>query len=107
MLTASKVNAEISLSAVPVLKGAAECIQAGLISSIHPENLRFRHSLQNPDQPPPILFDPQTAGGLLAGIPAPHAEPCLAELRKLGYASARLIGQIAPTQGLPQISVTR
>jgi len=105
MLTGSGVSAEISLSSLPLLSGAAECIQAGIVSSLHPENLRFRHVLEKPDQPPPILFDPQTAGGLLASIPATQAEGCLADLKQLGYASAAVIGVVVPMGGSPKVSI--
>ena len=96
MLAASRVGAEISQGALPLLRGAAETIAAGIVSSLHAENLRFRHTLNNPEQPPPILFDPQTAGGLLAGVPATNASACITDLKQAGYASAAIIGKVVP-----------
>jgi selenide,water dikinase len=69
------VDAEIDLAALPLLDGAAETSAAGILSSLQPANVRLRRALQN--QPAalqhanyPLLFDPQTAGGLLASVPA-------------------------------------
>ena len=42
----------------------------------------------------PLLFDPQTAGGLLAGVPADQTSDCLAELHSRGYPDAVVIGRI-------------
>jgi selenide,water dikinase len=93
------VDAVVSLEAVPILDGAAETVAAGILSSLQPQNLRLRRAVRDLERAArhplfPLLFDPQTAGGLLAGVPAENAGGCLAELRILGYGSAAIIGRI-------------
>jgi selenide,water dikinase len=41
------------------------------------------------------LFDPQTAGGLLAGVPQDQVGACINELQILGYTDSKVIGSIA------------
>lgn len=101
MTRASGVDAELDLPALPILDGAEETVAAGLLSSLQPANVRLRRAIRNQAEAVehpryPLVFDPQTAGGLLASIPAARAEACLAELRTLGYAHACAIGRIAP-----------
>jgi selenide,water dikinase len=84
-----------------VLEGAAETVAAGILSSLQPANVRLRRALRNQEAMAKhpryaLVFDPQTAGGLLAGVPAVRAEACLAGLRALGYASAVAIGRVLP-----------
>jgi selenide,water dikinase len=94
----SGVGVTLQLTAIPVLEGALETIRAGIFSSLQPQNLRVRRAIQNLEDTAkheryPILFDPQTAGGLLASVPSAHARECLAELKQLGYRDAALIGE--------------
>ena len=104
MTRPSGVDAEIDLAALPLLEGAAETAAAGILSSLQPANVRLRRALR--DQPAalrhpnyPLLFDPQTAGGLLAGVPEPRVGDCLAALRAAGYARAAAIGRVLPPSG--------
>ena len=99
MTRPSGVDAEIELAALPVLDGAAEMAGAGILSSLQPANVRLRRALCNQEEGLrhanyPLLFDPQTAGGLLASVPAGHADACLAALHAAGYPQARRIGRI-------------
>jgi len=99
MTRASGVDAELELSALPLLDGAVDTVAAGILSSLQPANVRLRRALRDPEAfvdhlRYPLLFDPQTAGGLLASVPAEAADSCLAELRGLGYPQAVRIGRI-------------
>jgi selenide,water dikinase len=99
MTRPSQADAEIDLSALPVLEGAEECAAAGILSSLQPANVRLRRALRNQAdylRHPryALLFDPQTAGGLLASVPEARAEACLARLRGLGYRQAAAIGRV-------------
>ncbi|MGJ7457745.1 selenide, water dikinase SelD [Halomonas sp. MA07-2] len=112
MTRPSGVDAELDLAALPLLEGAEETVAAGILSSLQPANMRLRHALQDlqawVDHPRyPLLFDPQTAGGLLASVPTEHAAACLADLVAQGYARARIIGRVHPAgDGLAPIRLS-
>jgi len=99
MTRPSGVDAELQLSALPLLDGAVACVEAGIVSSLQPANVRLRRALRNAEafaQDPryPLLFDPQTAGGLLASVPADRAATCVEALKAAGYAQTAVIGRI-------------
>ena len=99
MTRPSGVDAELHLAALPLLDGAVECVAAGIVSSLQPANVRLRRALRNQaefvNHPRyPLLFDPQTAGGLLVSLPADQAGACLAALHAAGYAHAVAIGRV-------------
>ena len=99
MTRAAGVDAELTINAIPLLDGAEQTVAAGILSSLQPQNLRLRRAvrdLEHVGKHPhyPLLFDPQTAGGLLAGVPAEQADACVAALREKGYPSTAIIGRV-------------
>lgn len=102
MVQASQVAIDLELEAIPVLEGARETLQMGIVSSLQPENLRVSRYISNLEQVQRnpnylLLFDPQTSGGLLAAIPADQAAACLASLKACGgYSHSRVIGSVKP-----------
>ena len=102
MTRPSGVDAELVLSALPLLDGAQECVAAGILSSLQPANVRLRRAVRNPESVVkhpryPLLFDPQTAGGLLASVPAERAHDCVQALIAAGYPHTVVIGRILAT----------
>jgi selenide,water dikinase len=98
MLRASHMRADILLAEIPFLEGARETITLGITSSLQPENLRLQRLVENlsraaihPDFP--LLFDPQTSGGLLGAVAQDQALPCLNALRETGHRAA-IIGMV-------------
>jgi len=110
MVKASRVDVEIRLGDVPLLDGALETVASGITSSLQPQNLRLRRAVHDHERVArdpryALLFDPQTAGGLLASVPEAQAEACVAELRALGYPATADIGRVT-AQGDRQEPVT-
>ena len=99
MIKPSHVDVEIDLGAIPFLAGAEETVAAGIFSSLQPENLRLRRAIRDVESASkdlryPLIFDPQTSGGLLAGVPEQQVHTCLDELRNLGYSHTAIIGRV-------------
>ena len=74
---------------------------SGIFSSLQPENLRLRRAIRDVESASkdlryPLIFDPQTSGGLLAGVPEEQARACVGELRNLGYTRTAIIGRVLP-----------
>lgn len=111
MIQASGVAVELDLETIPVLEGAIDTLQMGITSSLQPQNLRASRQISNLSEVQnhptiPLLFDPQTSGGLLATIPADQAINCLTVLKALGYIHSCAIGQvIPPIEGVKPIAI--
>ena len=98
MALASDVSLRFRASAVPLLPGALECVRAGFIPGGLKNNRDFAECDASFDSAIPgevrtLLFDPQTAGGLLISVAAADADPLLAALREKKIPAA-LIGEV-------------
>jgi selenide, water dikinase len=96
MLEASGTAATLRLADVPLLPGALALAEAGYGSSLAPANRAATIGrMTAPDTPRAgLLHDPQTAGGLLAAVPADQADGLVAQLLAAGDTAA-LIGAVA------------
>ena len=99
MARASACAVEVRLDQLPLYAGAASLAMQGIASSLQPQNIRIRHSIVESAKLAshaayPILFDPQTAGGLLAAVAPQQAESCLQQLRDLGYRHAQIVARV-------------
>ena len=89
MLRASGVAAVLATE-LPALPGARELAADGVASTLAPAN---RALFELPEPAAALLADPQTSGGLLAGVAADRAAACLAALRAAGCAAA-VVGRV-------------
>ena len=88
LLAPGTLRAALDPDAVPLLPGALEAARAGVRSSAWPNNRRalerFDGAEALDEAAASLLADPQTAGGLLAVVPADRARAAVAALRALG-----------------------
>lgn len=103
MAEASGLTARITLEDIPVYDGAEALCAAGTRSSIWPAN-RAAASIDLRDGGRgDLLFDPQTAGGLLAALPPDDANAVLRKVRDMGH-DAKVIGAFE-TGGVVKVRV--
>ena len=100
MACASKVTIEIDAAAVPLLEGASELASQGMLTSGDKTNREYVGADVEiaPDVDEnliKLLFDPQTAGGMLIAIGEEKAGALLSALSK-NYTQARAIGRVLP-----------
>ena len=109
MAIGSGVSLRIWASRVPLLKGALECVRAGLVPGGLKANRNFAEDCVEyaddvPEDIRTLLYDPQTAGGLLIAVAASDAGRLAADLQSSGINAAE-IGEVLPKQK-PLIVVT-
>jgi selenide,water dikinase len=98
MAKASKVSIEISAGAVPLLEGALKLAAAGVLTSADKTNREYVGKDVEIDESVDkdlvkLLYDPQTAGGMLISISAAKAPRLLERLLET-YPIAQVIGRV-------------
>ena len=99
MAEGSGVGMQIRAAAVPLFAGLRPLVEAGIIPGGLIRNRKFREKQIEigpdcPDWRVDILFDPQTAGGLLIALPEGRAEALLERLRAAAVAAAAIVGEV-------------
>ncbi len=107
MVLASDASISISAGRVPLLHGAVECVRAGYVPAGLKNNREFAECLVEyddgvPDDVRALLFDPQTAGGLL--ISTPDGPRLSTALHDAGVGAVK-IGEVLPT-ARPRIRIS-
>ncbi|HUS10655.1 MAG TPA: selenide, water dikinase SelD [Pyrinomonadaceae bacterium] len=98
MACASKVTIEIDAASVPILEGALELAAAGMLTSGDKTNRSYigqdiEISTALDANVLKLLYDPQTAGGMLISV-AENLSPALLQRLKETYTQAELIGRV-------------
>jgi len=110
MVLASQVSISISAGSVPLLPGALDCVRAGHVPGGLKNNRDFAECMVQyadgiSDELKALLFDPQTAGGLLISVASEQRASLLSALNSAQVPAVR-IGEVLPA-GKPAISVTK
>ncbi|TNE86355.1 MAG: selenide, water dikinase SelD [Deltaproteobacteria bacterium] len=101
------VSAELRMDAVPGLPGTEVLLARGVRSTFHDQNRELAKALSIDSEAArhprfELLFDPQTAGGLVAAVPADRVDALLSALRDLGEQPADIgVVQAAREDGAP------
>ena len=110
MALASGVSLRLRASGVPLLTGALECVHAGYIPGGLKANREFAECMVGyddgiPDDVRTMLFDPQTAGGLLIAVASEDAADLQRALAAAGVTAAH-VGEVLESSK-PLIRVSR
>ena len=98
MAKASAITIEIDAGQVPLLDGALELAAGGMLTSGDKTNREYigadiKIAAAADENLIKLLYDPQTAGGMLISVPAARAHDLLARLRE-NYPRAEVIGRV-------------
>jgi selenide,water dikinase len=103
MACGSKVTIEIDAASVPLLPGALELASLGMLTGADKTNRQYvGDDVQIPasldENLVKLLFDPQTAGGMLIAVDSGKAEALLSQLKR-NYQRAAVIARIQERGG--------
>jgi selenide,water dikinase len=98
MALGSKVTIRIESKQIELLRGAIECVQAGFIPGGLRNNRQFaescvQYSGEISEELRALLYDPQTAGGLLLSVPTDIVNGLVAAIKVAGVPAVR-IGEV-------------
>jgi selenide,water dikinase len=98
----SGVSVRLFASKVPLLEGALECVRRGDVPGGLKANRGFAEGCVEyaddvPEDLRTLLYDPQTAGGLLISVASSDAERMLSKLQAAGAAAAE-VGEVVEKQ---------
>ena len=94
-LASDNVSLHFHASRIPLIEGALDCIRDGHISGGLKANREFAECVVNYDEQVSeamraMLFDPQTAGGLLIAVSASHSAELSAALESAGVHASEI-----------------
>ena len=100
MALGSYTSVHIYSAKVPFLEGAVDCVRAGYIPGGLKANREFAECMVGyepgiPEETKTLLFDPQTAGGLLLSVAREDAGPLVEALKAAGVPAVE-VGEILP-----------
>lgn len=112
MLHASQTNAEIQFNSIPMMSGVQEILEQGIQSTLAPDNHRKqRHISVSGDVIEeltyPAVFDPQTCGGFILGVPEEKVARLHDQAARLKIPTLYEIGQVCDLKrGQPSVPLT-
>lgn len=99
MIRSSRVNAEIDFTALPVFTAVKDCLENEILPGAIERNQEYSMAwVEVPDTGNhthiPILYDPQTSGGLLIALPSHKSDDFIKEMQDRGHSATSVIGRI-------------